>query len=271
MARDIILLGLGAIFGLGTALVAMAAPLYYPNAPAWTWHWMFWAGIVLMVLMIVDAGFLLAFSRAIQAGPAILGNAAITALAAAIIWQAQPRLVVPLPIGEPKNFGTLSAPKVLLDTRNNKVGKVFRIGDKGFIQLMSPDKPAFDFGDTFLDVETIDDELKVSTTLKDESGTQIALMYRNEWKVMPPPKTFDRNYTKDALEIMGPDGSIVLQLKLFPDYVFINGQWHTADGRFIRIVKGLISVWQAGQEPKDLPKIQPMFLYPSESFFGQVR
>jgi len=187
----------------------------------------------------------------------------------------QNNYVAPEPAG-PKNFGSLSAPKVLLDTRNNKVGKVFRIGDKGFIQLMSPDKPAFDFGDTFLDVETIDGELKVSTTLKDESGTQIAYMYRNEWKIMPPPKTFDRNYTKDALEIMGADGNIVLQLKLFPDYVFINGQWHTLDGRFIRIVKdknggGVISAWAAGQEPKDLPKIQPMFLYPSEQFFGQLR
>jgi hypothetical protein len=87
MLRDIVLLGLGAVFGLGTALAAMAAPLYFPNAPSWVWHWMFWIGIALMVLMIADGAIPLLFGRAIHLGPAALANICLFGVAIAVIWQ----------------------------------------------------------------------------------------------------------------------------------------------------------------------------------------
>ena len=55
MFREIILLGVGAIFGLGTAMTSMAAPSYFPNMPSWVWYWLFWGGIALMALMVSDA------------------------------------------------------------------------------------------------------------------------------------------------------------------------------------------------------------------------
>jgi len=88
MLRDLILLGLGAIFGLGSALAAMAAPLYFPNAPPWVWHWMFWVGIAPMALMIADCAILLFFGRSVQLGPAALANVCLFGLVIAVIWQA---------------------------------------------------------------------------------------------------------------------------------------------------------------------------------------
>jgi hypothetical protein len=88
MLKDITFLGIGAIFGLGATLTAMAAPLHYPNAPSWVWYWMFWSGIALMVVMLSDAALIAV--RPVHWGPAFLGNVALLLLAAAVIWETMP-------------------------------------------------------------------------------------------------------------------------------------------------------------------------------------
>ena len=91
MFKELILLGIGCFFGLGAALVPAAAPQYFPNAPTWVWHWSFWGGLVLMVVMLADGLVLLQFgSRLIRMGPALLANVGVFALACAIIWQFEP-------------------------------------------------------------------------------------------------------------------------------------------------------------------------------------
>jgi hypothetical protein len=93
MLRDFILLGIGALFGLGAALMSTAAPLYFPNAPSWVWHSLFWRGITLIALMVADSVILLLLGgRFINLGPAILANISIFALASAIIWQSSSRM-----------------------------------------------------------------------------------------------------------------------------------------------------------------------------------
>lgn len=59
MAREIILLAIGALFGLGATVAGVAAPVLYPNVPQWIWHGAFWGGIALMALMAFDAACLL--------------------------------------------------------------------------------------------------------------------------------------------------------------------------------------------------------------------
>ena len=59
MLREIVLLALGAIFGLGATMTAAVAPAYLPNMPPWAVHWLFWGGIALMAIMTVDAGCLI--------------------------------------------------------------------------------------------------------------------------------------------------------------------------------------------------------------------
>jgi hypothetical protein len=93
MLKDIILLGLGAAFGLGAALMALAAPLYLPSAPTWVWHWVFWSGLCLMVLMLADAGILLVMgSHFLRLPTAIFGNIGLFLTVLAVIAQTAPEL-----------------------------------------------------------------------------------------------------------------------------------------------------------------------------------
>jgi hypothetical protein len=59
MLKDIIILAIGAIFGLGATMAGVAAPSYFPSTPSWVWHWLFWGGIALMGLMLIDGIWLL--------------------------------------------------------------------------------------------------------------------------------------------------------------------------------------------------------------------
>jgi hypothetical protein len=88
MLKDIVLLGLGAAFGLGASLMATAAPLYFPNASQIIWHWVFWAGLILMAIMLVDAGILLILGPHVLTLPAMIwGNLGVLMLGFAIISQ----------------------------------------------------------------------------------------------------------------------------------------------------------------------------------------
>src|SRR5262249_39929768 len=88
MLRELVLVGIGAIFGLGATMAAVAAPSHFPNTPPWVWHWLFWGGIALMALMIVN-GFLIALWRP-QFWPAVLSNVGVLFLTSAAIAQFSP-------------------------------------------------------------------------------------------------------------------------------------------------------------------------------------
>jgi hypothetical protein len=67
--------------------------------------------------------------------------------------------------------------------------------------------PLFKFwDDDNLLLETVDGQLKVSTKLRDRKGNLITELIKNEWKVAPPPRTWDKNYSKDALEVKDDTG-----------------------------------------------------------------
>ena len=46
---------IGAVFGLGATMAAVAAPSHFPNTQPWVWHWLFWGGVAFMTLMASDA------------------------------------------------------------------------------------------------------------------------------------------------------------------------------------------------------------------------
>lgn len=54
MLKDVIILAIGAVFGLGATMAGVAVPAYLPSTPSWIWHWLFWGGIALMAIMCVD-------------------------------------------------------------------------------------------------------------------------------------------------------------------------------------------------------------------------
>jgi hypothetical protein len=88
MLREIILLSIGAIFGLGATMVGLAAPSHFPNTSPLVWHWLFWGGITLMALMVVDGALILFWSDdgRPKLYPALLLNFAFCLAAVALIW-----------------------------------------------------------------------------------------------------------------------------------------------------------------------------------------
>lgn len=88
MVREIILLSIGAIFGLGTTMSALAAPSYFPNTAPWVWHWLFWGGVALMGLLACDVVSLIFWRPRLLAG--LLANIGLLFLVAAVIAQFSP-------------------------------------------------------------------------------------------------------------------------------------------------------------------------------------
>jgi hypothetical protein len=159
----------------------------------------------------------------------------------------------------------------------------FGDSDTGFIisEDTPPGTPLFNFfNESNLVIETVDGHLKVSTQIRDPSGDLVAELIKNEWKVALPPKTWDRNYTDDALEVKNVGGRVVLQVRALPDRIQLQGEWWSKNGFGVRFVKvsdpatgkptGAIQRLSAALNP-DEPRIEALFEYPSDSHFGQLR
>src|SRR2546428_13242392 len=106
--------------------------------------------------------------------------------------------------------------EVLFEANAGILSRVLEIGDSG-VKLISggpAGTPVFElFKNSELTLELVDGQLKVSTKIIDQSGKLVAELIRNEWKVAPPPQTWDRNYSDDALEVRDARGQIILQVK----------------------------------------------------------
>jgi len=168
---------------------------------------------------------------------------------------------------------------VLFAAKGADAARNVEIGDSGtIIHYVGPEgTPTFQFAaDQNLIVESVGGILKVSTQVKDSNGHLVAELVRNEWKVAPPPATWDRNYTNDALEIRGPDGSIMLQIVVMPDRIRIQGEWWLDNAHGIRLAslgpgKGAaVTKLVPNMIPTQAPAIRPLFVYPSASHFGEL-
>ena len=116
----------------------------------------------------------------------------------------------------PKDFGSSRIPKLQIGRSG-----VFLVGPSSeFGALLFPALTEAQFK-----VESIEGKMKVSTRIADESGNLVAEVSRNEWQVAPPPQTWDRNYSDDALEVRDSAGRIILQVRACSDHIEIQGMW----------------------------------------------
>ena len=131
-------------------------------------------------------------------------------------------------------------------------------------------------------VENIDGAIKVSAQMLDREGHLIAELARNEWKVAPSPRTWERNYSDDALEVQDARGTVVLQVKVLTDRVQLQGLWWIDMGppngiRQLTVRETPPENPEGGAQfiisPQDAspPPIEPMFKYPSDRHLGELR
>jgi hypothetical protein len=132
-------------------------------------------------------------------------------------------------------------------------------------------------------IETTNGQIKVSTRVTDAAGNLIVEIIRNEWKVSPPPGTWDRNYNSNSLEVKDPKGHIILQVTIWPDMVQLQGAWHLGPewkpaGMEYVIVRADPSgngaefgFYPYNPKPEvEWPEIKPLFKYPSERHLGEL-
>jgi hypothetical protein len=214
------------------------------------------------------------------AGAAVIALLIVT-LPLLFRWVDQKELIA---VNTPRNAGILiyspgksavAVPKIQLGTSHIIVGAKEIGRDTPADVLLFPALSESQFK-----IELIDGRVKVSTQIRDENNKLIVELVKNEWKVLPPPGTWDRNYSDDALEVRDGSGAIVLQVKLFSDRVQIQGMWWVDLGppngivRFV--VRGnptiggqIIIIPTANKDP--LPTIDAMFVYPSDAHLGELR
>jgi hypothetical protein len=169
-------------------------------------------------------------------------------------------------------------PKIIL-SEGKQVYPKLEFGDSGSILLWAgpQGKPIINFAeDNNLTIELLEDQLLVSTKIRDRNGTIVAEISRNEWKVNPS-KSWDRNYTKNALEVRDPSGDIVLQIRLVEDRVQLQAKMYDSEGTGVAFYKTRGPEGWAGTIQKfdsDNPftgVIQPIFKYPSDLNLGELR
>jgi len=175
-----------------------------------------------------------------------------------------------------KYAGTLEPKsKVLLSTTDDINPKI-ELGDGGTIfSFAGPQgQPLFKiFNDNSLTIILDRGQVKVSTIIRDKSGSAVAELINNEWKVNRNC-AFDRNYSNDALEVKDNTGDIVLQVKVLQDRIQFQGKFYDNRGNGVAFGKhesgqgGIIEQTGTGHPNLEL-KIEPIFLYPSENHLGE--
>ncbi len=173
--------------------------------------------------------------------------------------------------------GTLKAEKKIVLSSKNHIYPKVELGNSGAIIEYAGPKgfPLF----SMLEVNNLiivieDKQLMLTAKIRDKTGNIIVEIVNNDWKVAPPPNTWDRNYSKNALEVRDPTGDIVLQVKLLEDRVQFQGKLIDAKGNGYFF--GSVGPQSGGiiqkinfDRPEISPKKKPMFKYPSDLYFGE--
>jgi len=161
--------------------------------------------------------------------------------------------------------GALSSPKT------PGLFRIFTVGTARFF-LRSPSPVGVFLSDgnvPILSLKQKDNQLFVTTTIRDEKGEILAELKENEWQINKR-NVFDRNMTMNALEIRDQRGNVALQIVHFGDTVHIAGIFRCRNGWtnvFTPSEGGAsIIVRPPGEEIDNA--IEPICEYPSEQHFG---
>jgi hypothetical protein len=189
---------------------------------------------------------------------------------------------------QPSSIGVLRPTKIRSLVKGNDLEKNIRIEIGRSGAILTNHGPLDDvlaiWGLDQFNVEMVDEKIKVSTIIRNENGSVITELYRNEWKVGSPPLSWDRNYTEDTLEVRNDKGHVVLQVRVSSNIVQIQGVWpYPKNPKLLMVVRetperevrerytGQITFYDPNDPSAKWPDISPLFHYPSETHLGELR
>ncbi len=173
-----------------------------------------------------------------------------------------------------RNAGTLKSQTIL--STQSKIFPKLEIGDSGsvFEYGGNPNEPLFVFFDSMpLFVKNVDGQIKVNTTIKSRKGGIVVELIDNEWK--SNPQNWDRNYSKDSLEVKDDQGDIVFQLRVLSDRVQLQAIYYDGEGFATALFKDrdghgvMMPPFKVGKITNP-PLIEPIFAYPSDLHLGEL-
>src|ERR1700730_12678125 len=145
------------------------------------------------------------------------------------------------------------------------------VGSAEFVMLSKSGVVFADGAIPLLSIRLVEGRLLVTTQISDERGELIAEMKHNEWKHQPQPAIFDRNYTRDALEIRDKTGRIALQVANLGSTVAVAAVFHCKNGWTYMAgpIGGEVSAIELRRPAQPLQfEIPAICEYPSDLHFG---
>jgi hypothetical protein len=163
---------------------------------------------------------------------------------------------------------------------SNASGEVLQIGNSvsgTWFHLHVPAKlDAFRlFDDAGIKVENESGHLLLSTFVRDQQGKWVVQVDRNHWSVNPDRAIcMDKNYTSDSLEVKDGRGHVVLQERLYPDRIQLQGEWFNDRGQGVEFVSepnGFVGLYGMFDRSKPYQEIiiRPLFKYPSSQHWAE--
>lgn len=131
-------------------------------------------------------------------------------------------------------------------------------------------------GGSKLSIDRKDGHLVINTDVRNREGFLLVRIIDNDWQIFPA-NVSEINYTSSSLEVKDKRGVVTLKLRIFTDYLQIEGEWWHEGGIGYRMVRRypydkpgfeIIAQQHPGYMP-DEPRIVEMFGYPSNKHFGE--
>lgn len=131
------------------------------------------------------------------------------------------------------------------------------------------------FRDAGLTFDYDNGRILLTTFVRDQQGKWIVHIEKNHWTVNADRSIcMDKNYTRDSLEVLDGRGHVVLQVRLYPDRVSVQGIWFNDKGVGVEIVATPDGGWSdvilrppRGTEDEIL--IPTLFKYPSSKHWAE--
>jgi hypothetical protein len=152
---------------------------------------------------------------------------------------------------------------------------MLQLGDEGgptFLFVTRPPDfliPFFKQMDLKLQLDVVHNQLIISARFTDKNGHTVATLDNGKWHVADSTSaSWDFNYTDDALEVLNGQERVVLQIRVLPGWIQLQGESWGSDGTGIRIVamrnpaSAMIMHVNHHRDP-DEPHIERIFTYPT--------